>query len=55
MFHSIDKDRNGKLDKSELKAAFKKAGLVVPMRKLDAFFGDIDLNNDGFISFSEWR
>lgn len=25
------------------------------MRKLDAFFNDIDYNNDGYISFGEWR
>ncbi|KAL9948952.1 hypothetical protein D7B24_007490 [Verticillium nonalfalfae] len=55
LFHSIDRDNNGKLDKAELQAAFKRAGLVVPMRKLDAFFNDIDLNNDGYITFGEWR
>ncbi|CRK45894.1 hypothetical protein BN1723_019823, partial [Verticillium longisporum] len=54
LFHSIDRDNNGKLDKAELQAAFKRAGLVVPMRKLDAFFNDIDLNNDGYITFGEW-
>ncbi|KAM0335593.1 hypothetical protein ACHAQA_000641 [Verticillium albo-atrum] len=55
LFHSIDRDNNGKLDKAELQSAFKRAGLVVPMRKLDAFFNDIDLNNDGYITFGEWR
>lgn len=55
LFHSIDRDNNGKLDKGELESAFKKAGLVVPRRKLDAFFDDIDWNKDGFITFGEWR
>ncbi|KAE9572352.1 Calcium-binding mitochondrial carrier [Colletotrichum fructicola] len=55
LFQSIDKDNNGRLDKTELQEAFRRAGLVVPMRKLSAFFGDIDMNNDGFISFEEWR
>ncbi|TDZ32751.1 Calcium-binding mitochondrial carrier SAL1 [Colletotrichum spinosum] len=55
LFQSIDKDNNGRLDKSEVQEAFRRAGLVVPMRKISAFFGDIDMNNDGFISFEEWR
>ncbi|KAH6688387.1 calcium-binding mitochondrial carrier [Plectosphaerella plurivora] len=55
LFHTIDRDQNGKLDKAELREAFRKAGLVVPNRKLDAFFNDIDYNNDGYISFGEWR
>lgn len=55
LFHSIDRDHNGKLDKAELREAFRKAGLSVPLRKLDAFFNDIDYNNDGYISFGEWR
>ncbi|KAK1975788.1 mitochondrial carrier domain-containing protein [Colletotrichum cereale] len=55
LFQSIDKDNDGRLDKTELQEAFRRAGLVVPMRKLGSFFGDIDMNNDGYISFEEWR
>lgn len=55
LFNTIDRDSNGKLDKSELREAFKQAGMTVPIRKLDDFFSDIDLNNDGYISFNEWR
>ncbi|KDN64366.1 hypothetical protein CSUB01_06247 [Colletotrichum sublineola] len=55
LFQSIDKDNDGRLDKTELQEAFRRAGLVVPMRKLGAFFGDMDMNNDGYISFEEWR
>ncbi|KAM3065223.1 hypothetical protein ACMFMF_011349 [Clarireedia jacksonii] len=55
LFESIDKDRNGRLDKEELQAAFKRAGLSVPKSKLDQFFTEVDMNNDGFISFDEWR
>ncbi|KAK2025405.1 mitochondrial carrier [Colletotrichum zoysiae] len=55
LFQSIDKDNDGRLDKTELQEAFRRAGLVVPMRKLGAFFADIDMNNDGYISFEEWR
>ncbi|OBR03490.1 Calcium dependent mitochondrial carrier protein [Colletotrichum higginsianum IMI 349063] len=55
LFQSIDKDNDGRLDKTELQEAFRRAGLVVPMRKLASFFGDIDMNNDGYISFEEWR
>ncbi|RDL37343.1 Mitochondrial carrier [Venustampulla echinocandica] len=55
LFNSIDRDHNGKLDKEELRSAFKRAGLTVPNSKLDQFFGEIDQNRDGYITFSEWR
>ncbi len=55
LFHSIDRDNNGKLDKAELRAAFKKAGLTIPPWKLDQFFEEVDTNHDGVISFDEWR
>ena len=55
LFKSIDIDRNGKLSKDELQAAFRRAGLAVPNSKLDVFFSEIDANNDGAISFEEWR
>ncbi|KAH7149798.1 mitochondrial carrier domain-containing protein [Dactylonectria estremocensis] len=55
LFRSIDKDGDGKLDKSELQVAFKNVGLTVSKRRLSEFFDDVDLNNDGYISFDEWR
>lgn len=55
LFKSIDRDQNGYLDKGELVAAVLRAGLVVPSAKLDQFFSEIDKNNDGVISFDEWR
>lgn len=55
LFKSIDRDQNGQLDKSELKLAFTRAGLAVPNTKLDQFFAEVDTNNDGVISFDEWR
>ncbi|KAG4444432.1 hypothetical protein IFR05_000023 [Cadophora sp. M221] len=55
LFHSIDRDQDGKLNKGELRNAFKTAGLAVPNSKLDQFFGEVDQNHDGYISFAEWR
>ena len=55
LFNAIDRDRNGKLEKAELQAAFQSAGLCVPIRRLVEFFDEIDLNNDGYITFDEWR
>ncbi|KAF5024997.1 hypothetical protein F66182_2948 [Fusarium sp. NRRL 66182] len=55
LFKSIDKDGNGKLDKTELQTAFKNAGLTVPNRRLTEFFDDMDGNNDGYVTFDEWR
>lgn len=55
LFRSIDKNGDGKVNKDELRNAFKSAGLAVPARRLDGFFSKIDMNNDGYISFDEWR
>jgi solute carrier family 25 phosphate transporter 23/24/25/41 len=55
LFSSIDHNHDGKLDKQELQAAFSRAGLAVPNSKLDTFFSEVDKNNDGTISFEEWR
>ena len=55
LFHSIDHDKNGNLDKNELKLALQGAGLVIPQWKIDQFFDEVDVNHDGIISFDEWR
>lgn len=55
LFRSIDKDGDGKLDKIELQTAFKNVGLTLSNRRLAEFFDDMDLNNDGYVSFDEWR
>jgi len=55
LFRSIDHDRDGRLDKAELRAAFQRAGLSVPSRRLSGFFDEIDMNRDGYITFEEWR
>jgi len=51
LFESIDRDHNGKLDKSELQLAFKKAGLIVPKAKLNEFFAEVDENHDVRVSY----
>ncbi|RMD44996.1 hypothetical protein DV735_g79, partial [Chaetothyriales sp. CBS 134920] len=55
LFESIDKDNSGALDKEEMRAAFKRAGLTISNAKLDQFFDEVDTNHDGEISFEEWR
>ena len=55
LFESIDRDHSGALDKDELQAAFKRAGLTISAAKLDQFFDQVDVNHDGEISFDEWR
>jgi solute carrier family 25 phosphate transporter 23/24/25/41 len=55
LFQSIDKDKNGKLDKEELQVAFKNAGLQVLPSKLNQFFSEVDTDRDGVITFEEWR
>lgn len=56
LFNSIDKDRNGKIDKNELQVAFGKAGLAVPLSKLNRFFAEVDMNHDvGIVPKSSLR
>ncbi|KAK3174319.1 hypothetical protein OEA41_001563 [Lepraria neglecta] len=55
LFKSIDLDHNGQLDKGELKAAFERAGILLPGAKLDQLFSEVDSNHDGVITFDEWR
>ncbi|KAL2146124.1 hypothetical protein VTI28DRAFT_5217 [Corynascus sepedonium] len=55
LFRSIDRDKDGRLNKDELQSAFQRAGLSVPKRRLTGFFDEIDMNHDGFITFDEWR
>ncbi|KAJ5690509.1 hypothetical protein N7462_004901 [Penicillium macrosclerotiorum] len=55
MFQSIDRNHNGEIDKAELKSAFSQSGVTVSSAKLDEFFAEIDKNNDGVITYTEWR
>ncbi|KAI6783680.1 calcium dependent mitochondrial carrier protein [Emericellopsis cladophorae] len=55
LFSTIDRNGDGRLDVKELQAAFRSAGLTVANARLTEFFNDLDMNNDGFVTFSEWR
>jgi solute carrier family 25 phosphate transporter 23/24/25/41 len=55
LFTSIDKDKNGRLDKSELASAFERSGVGVSNARLDRFFSYIDKDHDGSIDYNEWR
>ncbi|KAK3485077.1 mitochondrial carrier domain-containing protein [Neurospora crassa] len=55
LFRSIDRDKDGRLDKNELRSAFQKAGLTVSNKRLSGFFDEVDMDHDGYISFDEWR
>lgn len=55
MFQSIDRNHNGEIDKAELRTAFAAEGVTVSSAKLDEFFTKVDKNNDGVISYAEWR
>lgn len=55
LFRSIDRDKDGRLDKNELRSAFKKAGLTVSNQRLSGFFNEVDMDHDGYITFDEWR
>lgn len=55
MFQSIDRNNNGEIDKDELRSAFARSGVTVSRARLDDFFAEVDKNNDGVISYAEWR
>lgn len=55
MFQTIDRNHNGEIDKAELRSAFATSGVTVSSAKLDEFFAEVDKNNDGVISYVEWR
>jgi ribosomal protein L12E/L44/L45/RPP1/RPP2 len=55
MFQAIDRNHNGEIDKAELRSAFAQSGVTVSSAKLDNFFAEVDKNNDGVISYAEWR
>ena len=55
LFKSIDRNHDGRLHKSELRAAFSSANIAVNSGKLDSFFDHVDGNRDGEISYEEWR
>ncbi|KAI2789613.1 putative mitochondrial carrier [Penicillium oxalicum] len=55
MFQHIDRNNNGVIDKEELRSAFAGSGVIVSSAKLDEFFAEIDKNEDGVLSYAEWR
>lgn len=55
MFQRIDRNKNGEIDKAELRSAFAQSGVTVSSARLDHFFAEVDKNNDGVISYTEWR
>ncbi|PHH55078.1 Calcium-binding mitochondrial carrier SAL1 [Ceratocystis fimbriata CBS 114723] len=55
LFQSIDTDKDGKVDKLQMERAFERAGIAVPKDRLNKFFNHVDNDNDGYISYLEWR
>lgn len=55
LFTRIDINADGTLSKNELAQAFERAGVSVSNARLDRFYNSLDRNNDGRISFAEWR
>ncbi|KAF8461361.1 mitochondrial carrier domain-containing protein [Kalaharituber pfeilii] len=55
IFHSVDLDSNGKIDKAELRQALDKAGIDAHGDRLEEFFEFMDKNRDGVVSYEEWR
>lgn len=55
MFVELDVDGDMRLRKVEVREACRRAGVEVKDAVLDDFIRAVDQNNDGAISFDEWR
>lgn len=55
LFIELDADGDMRLRKEEVREACKRAGVEVKDNLLDEFIRAVDKNNDGAISFDEWR
>ena len=51
----MDLDNNGKIDKTELREALSRAGVIADGERLKEFFDFMDSNRDEEICFEEWR
>lgn len=54
VFHKVDKDHSGWLDKAELKNAYELAGLPMSDAEIERSFKMIDVNGDGKIDLDEF-
>jgi solute carrier family 25 phosphate transporter 23/24/25/41 len=55
LFVELDVDGDMRLRKEEVREACKRAGVEVQDGTLEEFIRAVDKNNDGAISFDEWR
>merc|ERR550514_39526 len=55
IFHSIDTDRSGNLDKGELKRAFEAAGRPADDDTIERAVKTLDTDGDGLISLEEFK
>jgi len=54
-FAVFDTDKNGSIDRKELKRLMKKLGQALSEAELDAMMDEVDTNGDGEISFAEFK
>jgi Ca2+-binding EF-hand superfamily protein len=59
VFAQYDKDRSGTIDRKELVAVLEDLGVAVTQERLNHAFSELDVNNDGEVTFDEfskwWR
>ena len=55
LFRYVDRHETGKIDKDSLREAFARAGVTVSDARVEEFFDDVDKNQDGVITYAEWR
>lgn len=54
LFKKMDTNHDGVLSQDELKQGFAQMGLSNPQKEAERILNEIDLDQNGFIEFSEW-
>ena len=55
IFKDLDKNRDGVIDKSEIKNGFEKLGIILNEAQIDKLLQHLDQNNSLQIDWKEWR
>lgn len=55
IFKDLDKDKNGIIDRNEIKAGFENLGIILNDKQIEKLMSHLDKNNSLNIDWREWR